>query len=300
MSEPIAYLNGAWLPQSRAGLPLHDAGFVMGVTVVDFIRTFRRRLDSWPRHLARFQRNVANVGIGPWTYSDDALTALAEEIITRNTALLAPHQELTLIVFATPGPLGAYIGQPELQGPPTLGLHTFPLAFDRYRETIRDGARLRSCRSIVAPISPWISPTIKHRSRLHWWLAEHETGDAKPLLLDANGHVTETSFANVVIVRDGDVVSPRRDAILPGVSLETVEELCGEIGVTFREADLTVADCLAADEVLLCGTAFCLARARELDDVPLPPIGTIYRKLSEAWSRRLGLDFAAQILGENQ
>ena len=58
MPEPVAYLNGQWLPQSQAMLPLNDAGFVMGVTVTDFVRTFHHKLDRLSEHLTRFRQNA--------------------------------------------------------------------------------------------------------------------------------------------------------------------------------------------------------------------------------------------------
>src|SRR5258708_3211048 len=110
MSVPLAFLNGRFLPQSEASLPLHDAGFVMGATVTDFCRTFNRVLFRWPDHLARFRRDFETCFI-PLTQSDEELTAIAEELIVKNASLLAPGQELALISFATPGPIGYYLGE---------------------------------------------------------------------------------------------------------------------------------------------------------------------------------------------
>src|SRR5207247_2129018 len=143
MDEPLAYLNGRFLPQAQAQLPLHDAGFVFGATVTDLCRTFRHRLFRWPEHLARFRRSCGYARV-PLELADDALTALAEELVSRNAHLLPPEQDLALVVFATPGPVGYYAGLPGAagDGPPTLGLHTFPLPFARYARLFREGAHL--------------------------------------------------------------------------------------------------------------------------------------------------------------
>jgi branched-subunit amino acid aminotransferase/4-amino-4-deoxychorismate lyase len=299
MPESVAYLNGRWLPQSRAGLSLHDAGFVMGVTVADFARTFHRRLADWDAHLSRFQASVAAVDLGPWEHSDATITPIAEELVRRNSATLGAGGELVLVLFATPGPIGHYLGE-SASGPPTFGMHTFPLPFERYRGMIERGVHLRV--SEIEDVSPrTIPPAIKHRSRLHWHLADRaaariDGGTSRPLLLDAAGRVTETSFANLVVVRGGVVLSPRRETILPGIGLRIVEELCGKLGLPFEERDLYSDDCLAADEVLLCGTAFCLARVSRLDDAPMPPAGPIFQRLLEAWNARVGLDIHGQFL----
>src|SRR5262249_50663975 len=157
----------------------------------------------------------------------------------------------------------------SLHGPLTFGMHTFPLPFERYFEWTQNGAMLRipSVRQLPAACVP---PTIKHRSRLHWWRADHEVvaamSTAKALLLDDHGHVTETALANFLIVRKGHVLTPPRTQVLPGVSLKVVAELCAEEGIPFQERPLTPELCASADEAMVCGTAFCLAGVRQLGD----------------------------------
>ena len=127
MKLPLAFLNGRFLPFAEAALPLHDAGFVSGATIVDNARTFRHKLFRWPAHLARFRRDCETCYI-PLELSDQQLTATAEELIAHNAKLLPPSGELQLVTFATPGPLGFYLGEPA-NGPPTLGMTTYPLPF---------------------------------------------------------------------------------------------------------------------------------------------------------------------------
>ncbi len=159
-----------------------------------------------------------------------------------------------------------------------------------------------------------VDPRIKQRSRLNWWIAEQEARQIEPgasaLLLDADGFVTETAGANLLIVRDGAVFSPPRDAVLNGVSLRVVEELCKELGIPFEEARLTVEDCRGADEAMLACTSYCLAGVRRVAgaDLPWPPHPTlspqggegrvrgIRHRLLDAWGRRVGVEIERQIL----
>src|SRR5574338_1188669 len=103
MGSPLIYLNGRFLPFSEAALPLHDAGFVSGATVVDNARTFRHKLFRWPDHLARFRRDCAACYV-PLEAPDDYLTVTAEELVSHNAKLLPAGGELQLVTFATTGP----------------------------------------------------------------------------------------------------------------------------------------------------------------------------------------------------
>ena len=297
MSEPWVYLNGEWLPQSRAAIPLHDAGFVMGVTVTDLIRTFNRKLYRWPDHLARF-RESCELACLHVKATDAELTERAKELAERNSALLGDGGELCLTIFATPGPIGYLRGDSPsgFVGPMTLGMQTFPLPFSRYSEMVGQGAVLAVPRRVQVP-EDCVPPGIKQRSRMHWWLADIEAAKkhahAKALLLNERGHVTETAIANFLIVRGDTVTSPRRATILPGVSLKIVEELCGRAGLNFKERDLTLDECLAADEAMLSGTAFSLAGVRELESRAYPFPGPKLRVLLNLWSRQVGVDVHA-------
>src|SRR5262245_15388728 len=103
MAEPLAYLNGRFLPQAEAQLPLHDAGFVLGATITDLCRTFRHRLYRFPDHLTRFRQSCRLARLAQ-PLGDTELGPIAERIVAANTALLTAEQDLALVMFATPGP----------------------------------------------------------------------------------------------------------------------------------------------------------------------------------------------------
>ena len=71
--------------------------------------------------------------------------------------------------------------------------------------------------------------------------------------------MTETGGANFVIFKRGTIVSPHRNNILWGVSLETVRRLSGSLGLEFCERDIQVHDIVNADEAWLCTTPYFLA-----------------------------------------
>jgi len=304
----LAFLNGRFVPYEEARLSLHDAGFVFGATVTDLCRTFRHRLFRLSDHVARFRQSCELARI-PQLVSDEEIARLAEELAAKNSAELMPEEDLALVMFATPGPITYYSplslredsGRQEDSAAkqPTLGMHTFPLRLQRYARHVWQGAHLIVPRTRQT-LRTSIDPRIKHRSRLHWWVASGEAQQmedgAWALLLDANEHVTETAAANFLIVKDGILLTPSRTEILGGISLLTVKEICQEKGIPFEEQPITLRDCLEADEALLTGTAFCLAGVSRIGAASIPWPGKFFEKLIEAWNQRAGLDIRAQIL----
>jgi branched-subunit amino acid aminotransferase/4-amino-4-deoxychorismate lyase len=281
MTGPVAYLNGRFVPFAEAGLPLHDAGFVSGATVVDNARTYGRRLFRWADHLARFRRDCAACYV-PLSATDAELTTIAAELVARNGALLPPDGELQVVTFATPGPLGFYVGDPT-NGPPTLGMATYPVP-ERYKRFAEEGVTLAVAGSHGARDGDLLPPRVKHRSRMLWHVAERMVNDpassryrpgAIPVVTNAG--VGDTSIGSILVVADGAVYLPPDGAVLDSITLAVVERLCQQLDLplmTFARLDLqdfatpaprggesTVAG--RATEVILCGTGFGLVGVRE-------------------------------------
>lgn len=302
MTTPLAYLNGRVQPFAEAALPLHDAGFVSGATVVDNARTFRHKLFRWEDHLARFRRDCAACYV-PLTATDEQLTATAKELVAHNAKLLPPGGELQLVTFATPGPLGFYLGEAD-NGPPTLGMVTYPLPFARYRRFFTEGITLALVG--INPASTVLPPTVKHRSRMLWHVADHKarkkTGNPAALGIAINGPggaYTETGVGNFLAVIDGTVTTPPRDSVLDGISLRVTEDVCRAAGVPFAEARVPLSRPLAGTEAMLTGTGFGLAGVRELflwnpEPVRLAWPSPVFRTLLAAWSDLVGVDIAKQ------
>jgi branched-chain amino acid aminotransferase len=296
------FLNGQFVHDEEARLPFHDAGFIFGATVTDLCRTFGHRLFRLPDHIARF-RQSCNLARIPLPTPDHEIALFAEELLSKNISWLRPDQDLALVMFATPGLIMSYAGMEEDSGSgmSTLGMHTFRLPLGRYAPLFRQGAHLVVTTTQAVPMSS-MDPRIKHRSRLHWWIAGQEAEQmekgAWALLTDAHGYVTETAAANFLIVKDGVVCTPPRSTILGGISLLTVEEICREKGIPFQERPITLTDCLEADEALLTGTSFCIAGVSRINAASIPWPGKIFEQLLEAWNERVGLDIRVQILSD--
>jgi branched-subunit amino acid aminotransferase/4-amino-4-deoxychorismate lyase len=297
MSEPLAYLNGRYLPFSQAAIPVTDGGFVQGVTVAEQLRTFGGRLFRLEQHLARLSRSLAIVGI-ELEMPVETLGEIARELAAKNHTLLDPGDDLGLSMFVTPGPYSTFAG--GMASGPTVGLHTYPLPFHLWHQKYERGESLVVTDVMQVPAACW--PTeLKCRSRMHYYLADKAARQREPgaraLMLEERGYVTEASTANILVYyRNVGLVSPPREMILPGVSAAVVEELAGNLSIPFSFRSLTVDDVSAANEVLLCSTSPCLWPVTRLDGRPIADgkRGEVARKLLTAWSELVGLDIAGQ------
>ncbi|MFM7107817.1 MAG: aminotransferase class IV [Planctomycetaceae bacterium] len=299
----VLWSDGRLVPEDGFGLPVGDAGFVLGATVTEQLRTFRGRLFLPDEHLRRLAGSLAIVGIDPG-FSPAEIEAAAAEVAARNQASLAASRPAAalppdqgVVIFVTPGDLPAQHG--GRGGPPRVVVHSFPLAFASWAAAYDGGVALRTVSVRQVPEACW-PIRAKVRSRLHYVLADREAQAVEPgaraVLAHDDGRISETSTANVAVVRGGAVTSPPPADALAGVSLGHARRLAGRLGIGWREASLTAADLAAADEILLTSTPNCMLPATRLDGRPVGTgaPGPAYRAILGAWGADVGLDVAAQ------
>ncbi len=86
------------------------------------------------------------------------------------------------------------------------------------------------------------------------------------LLFNAKGDIAEGSGANLMLVRDGKLITNDADAsILLGVTRDSVLMIARDLGVDVQIRPMTHADVMNADEIFFCGTAVEVMPIREVD-----------------------------------
>jgi branched-chain amino acid aminotransferase len=297
MNEPQAYLNGDWIPASSAAISVTDAGFILGVTIAEQLRSFSGRIFRLEDHLDRLDRSLRVIGVDPGLNRRDWL-AIAYELVERNSKFLAPGDDWGLSIFVTPGIYRTY--GPVEHDRPTVGLHTYPLPFHLWADKYRNGQSLvtTGIRQVAEQCWP---PEVKCRSRMHYYLADKLASEKAPgtraVLLDGEGYVSETSTANVLIYRKSEgLISPPLEKILRGISLAATFEIAGSLGIPCQKRDLTVEDLASADEIMLTSTPMCLLPVTRFNGCPISGgrPGEISQRLLSAWSKTAGLDIVGQ------
>jgi branched-chain amino acid aminotransferase len=87
------------------------------------------------------------------------------------------------------------------------------------------------------------------------------------ILLTQSGHVSESSAANVFLVRNGVVFTPGiTDDVLEGITRRTVLELAQkEMGLSVVERTVDRTEIFLADEMFLCGTGVQIGAVTRVD-----------------------------------
>ena len=95
-------------------------------------------------------------------------------------------------------------------------------------------------------------------------------GYSEGIALDDRGYVSEGSGENIFIVSNGVVnTPPLSSSILPGITRDSVIQICGELGITVKERTIQRAALYVADELFFSGTAAEITPIRSVDRITI-------------------------------
>jgi branched-chain amino acid aminotransferase len=95
-------------------------------------------------------------------------------------------------------------------------------------------------------------------------------GFAEGIALDDRGYVSEGSGENIFTVSNGIVnTPPLSSSVLPGITRDSVIQICGELGITIKERAIQRAALYIADELFFSGTAAEITPIRSVDRIQI-------------------------------
>jgi branched-chain amino acid aminotransferase len=299
VSERVVYINGEFVPESRATISVFDRGFVSGDGVYDVARSFGQRPHKLHAHCERLMRSLQYTRIR-LDMSAAEVEGVIREVFDRNKGLLAPGDDYIIWIIVTRGrevpsrnPLDA--------GRATIVVYTIPPHYQRFAKFYRVGAHVVLTATRRTP-PECLDPKAKITNKMNHIQAEFEAKlvdpEAFPLLLDMEGNIAESSNSNFFFIRQGRVLTPRPKAILLGIMRECVFEIAPSATVEIAEGDFTPYDIYTADEAFLTTTSFSILPVSRINGRALPCTipGPVTSRLIRAWNQSVGIDVVEQAL----
>ena len=251
-------------------------------------------------HIDRFHRSLRYLRIDPGI-SPATMIELSEEVVARNEHLRPSigdwwvGQRVSRGVDAVGDEGWSHTG-------PNVVIEVVPLPLKGRAKFFRDGADVMV--TAMRRTSPtMLSPRAKMHNYLNMIVAEMPVKAADPdawaILLDENGNLAEGMGSNIFIVRNGGLLTPRKNYVLPGVSRQMTIDLAAKLDIPCEEQDLDLFDAETADEMFLTSTSLCILPVRSFNggkiaDPKVP--GPVTERLMAAYSKEVGCDFVQQYL----
>jgi branched-chain amino acid aminotransferase len=107
-------------------------------------------------------------------------------------------------------------------------------------------------------------------------------GCSDALFMDYRGYVAEATGANVFFVKDGEVHTPLPDAILNGITRQTVIGMLNDKGITVHERHIMPEELASFEQCWLTGTAAEVTPVGQIGDYKFE-VGALTRDIAESY-----------------
>lgn len=248
--ELLVYINGEYIPRSRAAISVYDHGFLYGDGVFEGIRAYNGVVFKLREHIDRLYDSAKAIMLEIPMSKEELMEAVLETL--RRNGLRDAY--VRLVVTRGVGDLGL---DPRKCGRPNIVIIAEPSII------LYDGeSKLKGISLIISSIRrdrvDATTHQIKSMNYLNSILAKIEAivaGADDAVMLDERGFVAETTSTNIFIVKNGRIITPPpTTGALPGITRNFVIELARRLGYEVEERDITPFELVTADEVFVTGT----------------------------------------------
>jgi branched-chain amino acid aminotransferase len=246
--DTILYLNGKFIKAVDAHTDLYSQTLHYGFGVFEGIRAYNTmngvKIFKAFEHYERLRKSCALVNI-PLQYDTEELIQITYQLLEKNDLSDAYIRPL---VYCGPNM--------QLVQPSEVFLMIAAWEWGKYH----GDKMLKLCVSSYQRPNP-NSLKVDAKVTGHYVNSILATSEAKvrgyddALMLDMNGFVAEAPGANFFMEKDGALYTPALGHILPGITRQTVINICRELDIPVHEKKITVEDLESAESAFLCGTA---------------------------------------------
>lgn len=241
--DPIAYVNGSFVPLSEAKVSILDRGFLFADGIYEVTAVLDGKLVDNASHLARLKRSLGEISL-KLPARIERIEEIQKELVARNGL-----DHGMVYIEVTRGAAGGrdFAFPKDVQ--PTL------IMFTAVKDIVNAPAARTGIDVITVPDIRWARRDIKSVALLAQVLAKQaaaEAGAGEAWMIE-EGMVTEGGSSSAFILTQHDVVVTRQNGreILPGCTRKAVVRLAEENQLRVEERPFSVSEALAAKEAFI-------------------------------------------------
>lgn len=267
------WLNDRLVPDADARVSVLDHGFTVGDGVFETLAIRDGVPIALTRHLRRLRTSALGLGL-----PDPDLVRIRDAVTAVVDADRLVRGRLRITWTSGPGALGS--GRDT--GEPTLVIVAVPTPAWPPTTTVAVVPWPRNEHSAIAGLK-----TTSYAENVVALAHARSLGADEAVLLNTAGRVCEGASTNIIVVVDGRLLTPSlASGCLAGITRELAIEWCG-----VEEAELTLRDLVAADEVMLTSSTRDLHPVSSLiapeGTRTLPAPGPVSRRAMATFAERL-------------
>ncbi|WP_348648791.1 aminotransferase class IV [Rhizobium sp. SEMIA 4085] len=275
----VAFMDGQYLPMSEAKVSVLDWGFLHSDATYDTVHVWEGRFFRLDLHLDRFFRGMERLRM-KLPYSREEI-----EKILANCVALSGHKSSYVEMICTRGGSATFSRDPR-EAENRFIAFAVPFGSVANKEQLERGLHVAVSDTVRIPPNS-VDPSIKN---YHWLdlvkglFDAYDLGAETALIMDTNGNIAEGPGFNVFTVKDGKLKTPAF-GVLPGITRQTVFDLCRQTELGVTAADLTRDELKQADEVFITSTAGGIMPVTQVDGLAIGDgrVGDLTRQLMDLY-----------------
>jgi len=279
--DPIAYVNGSFVPLSEAKVSVLDRGFLFADGIYEVAAVLDGKLVDSASHLARLERSVGEIGLAlPETTA--RIEELQKELVARNQL----DNGMVYLQVTRGADKGRDFPFPK-------GVTPTLVMFVTAKDIVNAPSAKTGIGVITVPDIRWERRDIKSVALLAQVLAKQAAaavGAGEAWMIE-DGLVTEGGSSTAFILTQDDVIvtRPNSNAILPGCTRKAVVALAQERQLRVEERAFTVDEALKAKEAFITSASAFVQPVVTIDGKPVGDgkVGPMATRLREIY-----IDFA--------
>ena len=254
------YLNNSFVPKEEAKVSVFDHGLMYGDGIFETLRSYNGTVFRIDSHIDRLFGSAEMIRLAIPKGKDELKEVIYQSLKINNLK----EAYIRISITRGEGEIGL---DPDLCKEPTIIVISKPLT--PYQEEIyRMGVRIIISAVRRMPAEA-LDPAIKSLNFLNNIMARISTKDKKAfdaLMLNTQGYITETTTANIFIVKKGLLITPPLSSgILKGITRSAIILISRSIGIDLLEQDILPPDLYKADETFLTNTSLEIMPVVEVD-----------------------------------
>lgn len=260
------WLHDRLVSYEDARVSVFDHGFTVADGVFETLKVTRGMPFALGRHLRRLHRSAAVLGLPEPDL--DAIRNAVDATVAANTASVGSLARIRITYTAGVGPLGSDRGTQK----PTLVVAMTSMQRWTDSAAVITVPWPRNERGALAGVK-----STSYADNVRALAQARSAGASEALMPDTQGRLCEGTGSNVIVVRDGQAITPTLSTgALPGITRELMLEWFDVI-----EMDMQFDELREVDEVWLTSSTRDIQAVHRLDDCELGsarPWGTSVRK----------------------
>lgn len=254
------FIKDKLYPRAEAKVSVFDSAVQGGDAVWEGLRVYPEGIVCLDKHLTRLQESAKTLA-----FVDIPTKEFIKQAIKKTLDANGMNDETHIRLTLTRGEKITSGMDPRLNqnGSCLIVLAEWkPLVYDN-----SSGIKVIST-SVRRNAPQFLDSKIHHANLLNNIIAKIQAniaGKDAGLMLDEFGFVAELNGTNVFMIKNDKVYTPYAHACLPGITRNTVIDLCNEKGIDIKEENLTLSQFINADAAFATGTMGEITPIIEID-----------------------------------